>query len=225
MRNWKIKEVGIDFDSVRNEYGLIYADCDIVGEIDGEETHDSRSFSFDPYLNEVEIKRIIDGDAFSEADYAEAEPLLRENVLTNKESLVEAARSLEEAGALRAPYETYRESEVFGTVANLSLREMLALHKRRDHTDILMLEWISAIDDCDRWDISDVSDDEMEGLFELIMTLECMYGDYLAQAQHPHDRADFAYAVAEFLDQGRTLDDIGDAPWPLYNYLAAWGGE
>lgn len=131
---------------------------------------------------------------------------------------------LHEDGALRAPYETYRESEVFGTVANLSLREMLALHKRRDHTDILMLEWISAIDDCDRWDISNVSDDEMEGLFELIMTLEAMYGDYIAQAQNPLSRTDFAFAVAEFLDDGWTLDGLSEEPDELYDYLA-WEGE
>ena len=98
MKNWKIKEVGIDFESARKDYGLISADCDIVGEEDGEETYDSRSFSFDPYRDEVMINRILDGDTFSEAEYAEAEILLRENVLTNRNSLIEAAKPLAEDG-------------------------------------------------------------------------------------------------------------------------------
>ena len=91
MGTWKLKEVGIDFDSVQQDYGMIAADCDIIGEEDGEETCDSRSFTYDPYNGEVLINHLIEGDRFSEEDYREAELLLQDSISDNKDAFLKAA--------------------------------------------------------------------------------------------------------------------------------------
>ena len=135
-------------------------------------------------------------------------------------------------GALRAPYETYRETEVFGKEAKLSLGEMLLVHKggSLSGTDSEMLEWISAIDDTDRWCLNDFDHPEIsaldrQALFELIMTLEVMYQRYGNAMRGSADKWDFAYAVAEVLDEteGLILDDLAKDPEPVYIYLENMG--
>ena len=112
----------------------------------------------------------------------------------------------------KAPYEDYRETEVFGEKANKSLLELVSEHRTRNHVDIVMSEWISAIDDADAWDL-DEAESEPEGLFELIMTLETMYRDY---GSDEPDRHDFAYQVSELMSTGKTLDEIRKDPKDLY---------
>lgn len=101
MGKWKIKEVGIDFTSVRDDYGIITADCDIVGEEGGDETYDDRQFAYDPRDGSVAISHEPEGDCFSEDDYREAEALLLENISDNKDAFLKAAKPItaEEGGS------------------------------------------------------------------------------------------------------------------------------
>ena len=121
----------------------------------------------------------------------------------------------------RAPYETYRETEVFGIEANLSLAQMLDIHRRSNHTDLVMTEWLSAIDDAELWNLYELAK-EPERLFELIMSLEVMYQTY-GKGGHAglHDRCDFAYAVSEaILDDDELLfEDLYNDPTPVYDIL------
>ena len=124
--------------------------------------------------------------------------------------------------ALPAPYETYRETEVFGVAANMSLAETLRFYRSQNHVDIVILEWISAIDDAEAWDIGD-AESEPERFFELIMTLESMYQAYGSGGHNGlHDRHDFAYAASECLNGG-SLSDLAKDPQPLYDFLAGMG--
>jgi len=141
---------------------------------------------------------------------------------------------LHEDGALRAPYETYRESEVLGldSVANLSLREMLALHERMNRTDLIMLEWVYAIAGTRRWRGPMQEEENQEGLFELIMTLEILYREYLGHADHDVSRKTFASSIASALDQGEDLDELCDSPEKVLKALdgrfdenETWGAE
>lgn len=127
-------------------------------------------------------------------------------------------------GALRAPYETYRESEVLITPANLSLEEMLRIHRALNHSDIVMMEWIVAIDDAELWDLEELAQNP-ENLFEKIMTLEFMYQKY-GQGGHNglRDRDDFAYAVSEcILSSDCLLQDLIENPQPVYDTLEQMG--
>lgn len=121
----------------------------------------------------------------------------------------------------RAPYETYRETEVFGVAANLSLAQMLDIHRRSNHTDLVMTEWLSAIDDAELWELDGLAK-EPERLFELIMSLETMYQTY-GRGGHAglHDRCDFAYAVSEAIldDDGLLFEDLYNDPTPVYDIL------
>lgn len=121
----------------------------------------------------------------------------------------------------RAPYETYRETEVFSIAANLSLAQMLRVYHSSNYTDLVMMEWLSAINDAELWNLDELAKDP-ERLFELIMSLEVMYKDYCkGGCGAQHDRCDFAYAVSETIldDDNLLFEDVYNHPSPVYDLL------
>lgn len=96
-KQYKIQNVGIDFTSLRDDYGTITGKCIIYGEENGEDTLDTRPFCYGPDEG-IQFATPLD-DAFTNEEYEEIARILAQNIKDNYESLLAAVKPLTDKDA------------------------------------------------------------------------------------------------------------------------------
>lgn len=91
-KQYRIRDVGIDFTSLRDDYGTITGKCIIYGEENGEEALDTRLFCYSPD-EDLQFATPLD-DAFTNEEYEEIARILAQNIKDNYESLIIAVQPL-----------------------------------------------------------------------------------------------------------------------------------
>lgn len=91
-KQYRILDVGIDFTSLRDDYGNITGYCIIYGEENGEDTLDTRPFSYGPN-KDIAFATPLD-DEFTNGEYDEIARILAQNIQDNFESLIIAVKPL-----------------------------------------------------------------------------------------------------------------------------------
>lgn len=94
---YKIRDVGIDFTSLRDDYGTITGYCIIYGKENGEDTFDTRPFSYGPD-KDIAFATPLD-DAFTNEEYEEIARILAQNIKDNFESFLAAVKQLTDKDA------------------------------------------------------------------------------------------------------------------------------
>lgn len=96
-KHYKIQNVGIDFTSLRDDYGTITGYCIIYGKENGEDTLDTRPFSYGPD-EDLQFATPLD-DEFTSEEYDEIARILAQNIKDNYESLLAAIKPLTDKDA------------------------------------------------------------------------------------------------------------------------------
>lgn len=96
-KQYKIQNVGIDFMSLRDDYGTITGYCIIYGKENGENTYDTRPFCYGPD-KDIQFATPLD-DEFTNEDYDEIARILAQNIEDNLESILSAIKPLTEKDA------------------------------------------------------------------------------------------------------------------------------
>jgi hypothetical protein len=91
-KQYRIRDVGIDFTSLRDDYGTITGKCIIYGEENGEEALDNRLFCYGPD-KDIQFATPLD-DAFTNEEYEEIARILAQNIEDNFESFIIAVKPL-----------------------------------------------------------------------------------------------------------------------------------
>jgi hypothetical protein len=91
-KQYRIRDVGIDFTSLRDDYGTITGTCIIYGEENGKDTLDTRPFCYGPD-KDIQFATPLD-DAFTNEEYEEIARILAQNIEDNFESFIIAAKPL-----------------------------------------------------------------------------------------------------------------------------------
>lgn len=94
---YKIQNVGIDFMSLRDDYGTITGKCFIYGEENGEDALDTRHFSYGPD-KDIQFATPLD-DAFTNEEYDEIARILAQNIKDNFELFLATAKQLTDEDA------------------------------------------------------------------------------------------------------------------------------
>ena len=96
-KQYEIKNVGIDFTSLRDDYGTITGKCFIYGEENGVETLDTRLFCYGPD-EDIQFATPLD-DAFTNEEYEEIARILAQNIKDNFELFLAAIKPLTDKDA------------------------------------------------------------------------------------------------------------------------------
>lgn len=91
-KQYRIRDVGIDFTSLRNDHGTITGYCIIYGKENGEDALDTRPFCYGPD-KDIQFATPL-GDAFTSEEYDEIARILAQNIKDNYESLIIAVKPL-----------------------------------------------------------------------------------------------------------------------------------
>ena len=94
---YKIQNVGIDFTSLRDDYGTITGYCIIYGKENGEDALDTRPFCYGPD-KDISFATPLD-DEFTSEEYDEIARILAQNIKDNYESLIIAVKPLTDKDA------------------------------------------------------------------------------------------------------------------------------
>ena len=91
-KQYRIRDVGIDFTSLRNDRGVITGSCIIYGKENGKDAFDTRPFR---YVSDKDIQFATPlDDPFTNEEYEEIFRILAQNIKDNFELLIIAAESL-----------------------------------------------------------------------------------------------------------------------------------
>lgn len=96
-KQYEIKNVGIDFMSLRDDYGTITGKCLIYGEENGVEILDTRLFGYGPD-KDIQFTTPLD-DAFTNEEYEEIARILAQNIKDNFELFLAAVKPLTDKDA------------------------------------------------------------------------------------------------------------------------------
>lgn len=91
-KQYRILDVGIDFTSLRDDYGTIAGYCIIYGEENGEDTLDTRYFGYGPDKDIQFATPLV--DEFTNEEYDEIARILAQNIKDNYESFIAAVKPL-----------------------------------------------------------------------------------------------------------------------------------
>lgn len=94
---YKIRDVGIDLTSLRDDYGTITGKCIIYSEENGNEVLETRPFCYGPDKDIQFATPYL--DAFTNEEYKEIARILAQNIKDNYESLIAAVKPLTDEDA------------------------------------------------------------------------------------------------------------------------------